>query len=70
MEELKDKGPQNMVIAFIGNKIDLLDDQVPYSEVQEYALANGALLKLVSVKDNKGIDEVFDSIAIQLEKPR
>jgi len=31
MEELKDKGPQNMVIAFIGNKIDLLDHQVPYS---------------------------------------
>lgn len=28
MEELKDKGPENMLVAIVGNKIDLLEHKV------------------------------------------
>lgn len=38
MDELKEKGPQNMVIAVVGNKIDLLNEAVSIQEGQEYAI--------------------------------
>lgn len=39
MKELRDHGPEQILVAVIGNKIDLLEHSVPYSEVQEYALS-------------------------------
>ena len=38
-------------------------------EAQEYASVNNALFKLISVKENKGINELFDSLAAQIDRP-
>jgi GTPase SAR1 family protein len=34
MDELKEKGPENLVVAIVGNKIDLLNEAVSTSEAQ------------------------------------
>lgn len=52
----------------VGNKIDLADnEEVPYSEAKEYAQSIGALFKLASAKEGKGINELFTSVAEKLE---
>lgn len=38
MEELKQKGPENITIAIVGNKIDKIsDEEVNYLTATEYA---------------------------------
>lgn len=37
MTELRDKGPQNLIVVIVGNKIDLLNQTVSVSEAQSYA---------------------------------
>lgn len=34
MDELKDKGPENLLVAIVGNKIDLLNQAVSVPEAQ------------------------------------
>lgn len=46
----------------------MLEHQVGVNEAQEYARQENALFRLISVKDNKGIEELFDGLAGQLEK--
>ena len=51
IEELQSNGPQDIILAIVGNKIDRYDDEeVNYAEVKEYASKVGAILKLVSAK--------------------
>ena len=57
VDELKSKGPANIVLAVVGNKIDKDDDeQVSYEEVKEYAQSVNAIFKLTSAKEGKGIN--------------
>ena len=39
ISELKESGPKNLVLAIVGNKIDLIKDkeEVPYKEAVDYA---------------------------------
>lgn len=56
VDELKANGPEDIIIALVGNKIDRYDDEeVNYTEVKEYAAKVGAVLKLVSAKEGKNI---------------
>jgi len=56
------------VIAVVGNKIDRVDDeQVSYNEAKEYSQSIGAIFKLTSAKEGKGIGELFTSIAERLD---
>jgi hypothetical protein len=45
------------VLAVVGNKVDRTDDEiVPYQEAKDYAQLNGALFRLTSAKEGKGIN--------------
>ena len=45
------------VLAVVGNKIDRAEEEVvSYSEAKEYAQSVGAVLKLTSAKEGKGIN--------------
>lgn len=51
-------------MVIIGNKVDLADqEEVSYSEVKNYANSLGAMYKLTSAKDGKGVNELFTAIA-------
>lgn len=57
VDEIKIKGPKDIILAIVGNKIDLCDkEEVEYASAKEYASSLGAILKLASAKDNKGIE--------------
>jgi len=54
-----------IVIVLVGNKTDKIEEEkVTYDEASSYARSLGALLKLTSCKQNKGITEMFESIAL------
>lgn len=45
------------MLAVVGNKIDRSEEEaVSYNEVNNYALSVGAIFKLTSAKDGKGIN--------------
>jgi len=45
------------VLAIVGNKIDRTEEEaVSYNEVNNYAVSVGAIFKLTSAKDGKGIN--------------
>ncbi|CAD8106037.1 unnamed protein product [Paramecium primaurelia] len=67
VNELKAHGPKKIVQVLVGNKNDLIEDEkVSYDEANNYAQQIGASLKLTSCKENKGIQELFVSIAEQI----
>lgn len=60
IDELKANGPEDCIIAIVGNKIDRYDDEeVNYADVKTYAEKVGAILKLVSAKEGKNINVSF-----------
>lgn len=62
VDELKANGPQDIILAVVGNKIDKYDDEeVSYQTANEYATKVGAVLKLVSAKEGKNIKVIFFS---------
>ncbi|CAD8120840.1 unnamed protein product [Paramecium sonneborni] len=67
VNELKAHGPKKILQVLVGNKNDLIEDEkVSYDEANNYAQQIGASLKLTSCKENKGIQELFVSIAEQI----
>ena len=70
-QTIKDNCDENVVLAIVGNKYDLIYDDVesegqvfvPDEEAKKYAKEKKALFKLVSAKsDQKGIDTLFDEL--------
>ena len=63
---IKELCEEDIILAIVGNKIDLFDqndndDQVQEEEGQKYAEEKKAIFKLTSAKiDKKGIDSLFD----------
>lgn len=71
VEELQANGPKDMVLAVVGNKIDRCDEEeVDYAMVKEYATSLGAILKLVSAKEGKNIDDLFNTVGEMVLKGR
>lgn len=67
-EEVKSKGPKDIVVAIVGNKIDLNEkEEVSQAEATEFARSIPAFLKLTSAKENIGIDELFTNIIEELD---
>lgn len=69
-DELVDNAPKDIILAVVGNKVDLLGDsydqqmdEANYNTAQEYAESIGAVFKLTSAKSNKGINELFNQLA-------
>ena len=61
--ELSEKGPKNLILAIVGNKVELTDEQeVSESEGERYARKHHAIFKGTSAKENTGIEELFENI--------
>jgi len=64
VNELKKNGPLDIMIAIIGNKVDLSDKrQVPTEHARLYAQKIDALFLETSAKDNINIHELFKNAA-------
>jgi GTPase SAR1 family protein len=71
VEELQANGPKDIVLAVVCNKIDRCDEEeVDYAVAKEYASSLGAILKMVSAKEGKNIDDLFSSVGEMALKRR
>ena len=63
-QELKENGEQNPIIAIVGNKSDLYEEEeiVKEEDARNYAKEIGALFNLVSAKNGLGIENLFKDI--------
>jgi Ras-related protein Rab-22 len=70
-KQLSENGPQNLITVIVGNKMDLVEEEiVSYQEAKTYADSIGALFRLTSAKDNKNISDLFTVIGEQfIPKP-
>ena len=60
VEELKNRGPQDIAICIAGNKCDLEDERsIPKSKAQEYCAQNGFLFVETSAKDDVNVQQIF-----------
>ncbi|XP_070603626.1 ras-related protein Rab-31 [Erythrolamprus reginae] len=67
IKELKEHGPENIVMAIAGNKCDLSDiRQVPLKDAKEYAESIGAIVVETSAKNAINIEELFQAISLQI----
>ncbi len=56
----------DIVLCIVGNKIDLEKDRhVPLQTAEEYAQSVNAKLYHTSAKSNKGIEELFNDLAVR-----
>ncbi len=71
VDELQANGPKDMVLAVVGNKVDRCDEEeVDYASVKQYATGLGAIFKLVSAKEGKNIDDLFNTVGDMALKRR
>ncbi|KAK2495489.1 hypothetical protein MC885_002007 [Smutsia gigantea] len=67
VKELKEHGPENIVMAIAGNKCDLSDiREVPLKAAKEYAESIGAIVVETSAKNAINIEELFQGISRQI----
>ncbi|KFO56350.1 Ras-related protein Rab-31, partial [Corvus brachyrhynchos] len=67
VKELKEHGPENIVMAIAGNKCDLSDiREVPMKDAKEYAESIGAIVVETSAKNAVNIEELFQGISRQI----
>uniref|UniRef100_A0AAA9SC02 RAB31, member RAS onco family n=1 Tax=Bos taurus TaxID=9913 RepID=A0AAA9SC02_BOVIN len=67
VKELKEHGPENIVMAIAGNKCDLSDiREVPLKDAKEYAESIGAVVVETSAKNAINIEELFQGISRQI----
>jgi len=71
VKELQQQGDPNVVVAFVGNKIDMENlRKVNTEESQRYANDNGLFYMETSAKTANNVSELFMKIAKQLPKQR
>jgi len=71
VKELQQQGDPNVVVAFVGNKIDMENiRKVNAEESQRYANDNGLFYMETSAKTANNVSELFMKIAKQLPKQR
>jgi len=69
VKELQQQGDPNVVVAFVGNKVDMENQRkVTTEEAQSYANTNGLFYTETSAKAAIGVSELFMRIAKQLPK--
>ena len=62
--QVKEKSPNNVIIALAANKIDLFEnEEVEEKIARDFANEIGAIFMMTSAKNKDGIDELFDIIA-------
>ena len=69
-KELRDNGPDDIIIAVAANKSDLYtQEKVPEMEVREFAQKIGAIFRNTSAMTSDGIDDLFVSIGKKILDP-
>eukprot|EP01119_Soliformovum_irregulare_P008549 TRINITY_DN21664_c0_g1_i1.p1 TRINITY_DN21664_c0_g1~~TRINITY_DN21664_c0_g1_i1.p1 ORF type:complete len:215 (-),score=50.83 TRINITY_DN21664_c0_g1_i1:91-735(-) len=69
VKEIQQQGDANVVIAFVGNKVDMENQRkVPLEEATAYTEANQLFLMETSAKTATGVSDLFMKIAKQLPK--
>jgi len=69
VKELQQQGDPNIVVAFVGNKVDMEDQRkISVQDAQLYAEDNKLFYTETSAKTASGISELFMKIAKQLPK--
>lgn len=69
VRELQKQASSNIVIALVGNKVDLATKRaVEFKEAKEYADENNLLFMEASAKTAVNVNEVFTAIATKLPK--
>ncbi|XP_065075147.1 ras-related protein Rab-5A-like [Ochlerotatus camptorhynchus] len=69
VDELREKLPGKILIALVGNKLDLEENrEVGFGEAKSYAVRNGLLFKETSAKTGFNVYELFVEIAEMLPK--
>ncbi len=67
--QLREYGPQNIIIAITGNKSDLDNEQVDEEEVRNYAKENNFLYKRTSAKNHSSIIDLFHDVGMKFLDP-
>ena len=71
LEDVVNYGEEYKVLAIVGNKCDLYEQEaVSEQEAREFAEENNALFMLVSAKDGTNIDLLFDSCVKKYFEPK
>ncbi|KAM3141810.1 hypothetical protein pb186bvf_006132 [Paramecium bursaria] len=71
IKELADNGPKNIFKFLVGNKSDLIEkEQVTFDMANQLAKNLGVQLKITSCKENQGIDDLFYSIAQEVDRKK
>jgi small GTP-binding protein len=69
VKELQRQGNPNIVMALVGNKVDLESNRkVPIEEAQTYSDENGLIFMETSAKTSTNVNELFVAIAKALPK--
>ncbi|MGH0135176.1 UNVERIFIED_CONTAM: hypothetical protein FKN15_012186 [Acipenser sinensis] len=64
VKELKEHGPEDIVVAIAGNKSDLGDiREVPVKEAKEYAESIAAIFVETSARNAVNVEELFQKIS-------
>ncbi|XP_062843883.1 ras-related protein Rab-31 [Trichomycterus rosablanca] len=67
VKELKEHGPEDIVVAIAGNKNDLGDiREVPTSDAKEFAESIAAIFIETSARNAVNVEEIFQSISRQI----
>ncbi|XP_013370792.1 PREDICTED: ras-related protein Rab-31 isoform X1 [Chinchilla lanigera] len=67
VKELKEHGPENIVMAIAGNKCDLSDiREVSLKDAKDYAESIGAIVVETSAKNAINVEELFQGISRQI----
>ena len=70
MDLVKENGPKKVIMYIVGNKTDLLDQEVVSEDkAREYAESENVYFWLTSAKNSTGIDELFNEIGNQYLSP-
>eukprot|EP00826_Nyctotherus_ovalis_P059785 TRINITY_DN8345_c0_g1_i7.p1 TRINITY_DN8345_c0_g1~~TRINITY_DN8345_c0_g1_i7.p1 ORF type:complete len:136 (+),score=28.89 TRINITY_DN8345_c0_g1_i7:51-410(+) len=66
LEEVKENSKEKVCIILMGNKSDCLNEEkVSLETAQAFAETKGIRFSIVSAKDNIGIADVFNDLALQ-----
>ena len=66
MNQLENHGEKNVSIVLVGNKIDMKDRAVEYSEGKRLAESHGILFFETSAKNNVNIEEAFMALGKEI----
>ena len=69
LQDIQEESPKTVLVALIGNKIDLEDKRViSYDEGNEFAIKNGIIFGETSAKSGDGIEDIFLKSAKEIIK--